>query len=154
MSHTLKVAIAGAGVGGLTVAAALRRIGAEPTIFERAADLRHMQVGGSFHLWPNALRALEWAGLVGRRCSRRSTTAPTSPPDLPGAGRASCSSNGRSRATSICPTLSVVRGEVHEVLAARRRRSALGAGRRGWDADADGVTVELADGSDASASTC
>ena len=63
MPRTLRVGIAGAGVGGLTAAAALRQAGIESVVFEQAGDLRHVQVGGSFHLFPNALRALEWAGV-------------------------------------------------------------------------------------------
>jgi len=52
----------GGGVGGLTAAAALLKAGAEPTVLESAAALRKVQVGGSIHLWPNALRALRHVG--------------------------------------------------------------------------------------------
>ena len=39
------------------------RRGSSPSSSRRPRDLSHVQVGGSFHLFPNALRALEWAGL-------------------------------------------------------------------------------------------
>lgn len=63
MQRGLRVAIAGGGVGGLTAAAALRKVGAAPTVLERATDIRDVQLGGSIHLWPNALRALRHAGV-------------------------------------------------------------------------------------------
>jgi 2-polyprenyl-6-methoxyphenol hydroxylase-like FAD-dependent oxidoreductase len=53
--------IIGAGPGGLTAAIALRRVGFEPIVFERAAALR--EIGSGLTLWPNALRALAWLDL-------------------------------------------------------------------------------------------
>jgi 2-polyprenyl-6-methoxyphenol hydroxylase-like FAD-dependent oxidoreductase len=56
--------IIGAGVGGLTAAIALRRIGMEPLVFERADDIRKIQLGGGLQLWTNAMKALRQLDLM------------------------------------------------------------------------------------------
>lgn len=56
-----KIAIAGAGVGGLTLAVALHRQGYEVQVFERRA--RMGDGGTGISLWPNALAALDTIGL-------------------------------------------------------------------------------------------
>jgi 2-polyprenyl-6-methoxyphenol hydroxylase-like FAD-dependent oxidoreductase len=53
--------VAGAGIGGLTAAVALRRQGWDVTLFERAAALE--PVGAGLGLGPNALHALDAIGL-------------------------------------------------------------------------------------------
>jgi 2-polyprenyl-6-methoxyphenol hydroxylase-like FAD-dependent oxidoreductase len=60
----MKVAIVGAGIGGLSTTLALRRIGIEPAVFEQAADLRAIQIGYGIHLWSNAMRALGKLGVA------------------------------------------------------------------------------------------
>jgi 2-polyprenyl-6-methoxyphenol hydroxylase-like FAD-dependent oxidoreductase len=57
--------VIGAGIGGLATAHSLRRVGIEAAVFERAPELRRVQVGGGFHLWTNAVRALQALGLDG-----------------------------------------------------------------------------------------
>jgi 2-polyprenyl-6-methoxyphenol hydroxylase-like FAD-dependent oxidoreductase len=54
----VRVIVAGAGVGGLTAALALRAAGIEVTVFEQMEHAGATMVGGGFHLWPNAIRAL------------------------------------------------------------------------------------------------
>src|SRR3954466_16092432 len=115
MSRTLRVGIAGAGIGGLTAAAALRRAGAVPVVFERAADLRHVQVGGSFHLFPNALRALEWAGLSAALYASLDAGAHMTTQTFQAQDGKLLVEWPIGRDFDL-PTLSVVRGEIHEVL--------------------------------------
>lgn len=55
------VAIAGAGIGGLTLAIALRKLGIEAHVYERAAALH--PVGAGLSLMPNAMLALRALGL-------------------------------------------------------------------------------------------
>jgi 2-polyprenyl-6-methoxyphenol hydroxylase-like FAD-dependent oxidoreductase len=59
----MRVLVAGAGVGGLTAAIALRGAGLEVTVCEQMTEPGSSIVGGGFHLWPNAARALREVGL-------------------------------------------------------------------------------------------
>lgn len=57
----MKIAVIGAGIGGLSAAVGLQRTGAEVTVFERAPELR---AGGSgLSIFANGLAALESLGL-------------------------------------------------------------------------------------------
>ena len=58
----LRILIAGGGIGGLTAAAALERLGFAVTLLERAAELR--AVGAGLTLQPNAIAALRSVGLA------------------------------------------------------------------------------------------
>lgn len=51
-----KAVIIGAGIGGLATALALRRVGVEATVFERAPEIR--EIGAGLGLWSNAIAAL------------------------------------------------------------------------------------------------
>jgi FAD-dependent urate hydroxylase len=57
----LQAIVGGGGIGGLTAAIALRRVGVEAVVFERAAALR--KIGAGISLWPNAMKALAKLGL-------------------------------------------------------------------------------------------
>lgn len=57
----MKVTVVGAGIGGLATAVALRRVGAEVTVFERASELK--ELGAGLGLYPNAMKALKKLGL-------------------------------------------------------------------------------------------
>jgi 2-polyprenyl-6-methoxyphenol hydroxylase-like FAD-dependent oxidoreductase len=60
----VRVIVAGGGIGGLSATIALRRAGIEADVFEQREDVRTTMVGGGFHLWPNAIRALGELGLA------------------------------------------------------------------------------------------
>jgi salicylate hydroxylase len=60
----MRVAIVGAGVGGLTAAIALSRKGIECAVYEQAPELS--ATGASLQLGPNALRLMDELGLLGR----------------------------------------------------------------------------------------
>jgi 2-polyprenyl-6-methoxyphenol hydroxylase-like FAD-dependent oxidoreductase len=55
------VLVVGAGIGGLTTAIALDRLGLPVEVFERAPQLQ--EVGAGIGLWPNAIRALDRLGV-------------------------------------------------------------------------------------------
>lgn len=57
----MRIAIVGGGIGGLTVALALREFGFEAEVYEQAPRL--LDVGAAIAVWPNALRVLERLGL-------------------------------------------------------------------------------------------
>jgi len=60
----MKVAIVGAGIGGLAAAACLRRVGIDVTIYEQAQ--RFARVGAGIQQSPNAVRVLRRLGLEDR----------------------------------------------------------------------------------------
>ena len=53
--------VVGGGIGGLTAAIALRSVGIEPVVFERAPQMR--EVGAGVALWVNAIKAFGQIGL-------------------------------------------------------------------------------------------
>lgn len=57
----MRAIIVGGGIGGLSAAIALRRVGVEAVVFERAPEPR--EVGAAVGLWSNAVRALKGLGL-------------------------------------------------------------------------------------------
>ncbi|HEV3050675.1 MAG TPA: FAD-dependent monooxygenase [Longimicrobium sp.] len=54
--------VVGGGIGGLSAAIALRRVGIQADVYERAPELR--EVGAGISLWPNATRQLRRWGLL------------------------------------------------------------------------------------------
>ena len=56
MARPLRVAIIGAGLGGLAAACALRQRGLDVTVYERAPELG--EVGAGIQLGPNAVKVL------------------------------------------------------------------------------------------------
>jgi 6-hydroxynicotinate 3-monooxygenase len=61
MARQLRVAIIGAGIGGLTAAACLRRVGADVRIYEQARGFTRL--GAGIQQAPNAIRVLRELGL-------------------------------------------------------------------------------------------
>jgi hypothetical protein len=57
----LRVIIAGAGIGGLATCLALRRVGVDAHVYERAVCLK-TDAGTGIALWPNGLKALRAIG--------------------------------------------------------------------------------------------
>ncbi len=58
----MRIAIAGAGIGGLTAAVALRADRHDVTVFEQASTMS--EIGAGIQLSPNATRVLAWLGLL------------------------------------------------------------------------------------------
>lgn len=56
------IGIIGGGIGGVAAAVALRQVGIDAVVYERAAQLR--EVGAGMMLWPNATRVLRGLGLL------------------------------------------------------------------------------------------
>jgi salicylate hydroxylase len=59
---TLRVAVIGGGIGGLTAAVALRQAGFEVDVYEQAPELT--EIGGGINMAPNATRVLRRLGLA------------------------------------------------------------------------------------------
>lgn len=60
-SRKLSVAIVGAGIGGLTAAATLRRVGIEVQVYEQAS--KFARIGAGIQQAPNAIKVLRELGL-------------------------------------------------------------------------------------------
>jgi 2-polyprenyl-6-methoxyphenol hydroxylase-like FAD-dependent oxidoreductase len=60
----MKAIIVGGGIGGLSAALALERVGIRCDVFEQAGELR--EVGAGLTIWANAIRALEQLGVAHR----------------------------------------------------------------------------------------
>ncbi|MCS6851930.1 MAG: FAD-dependent monooxygenase [Gemmataceae bacterium] len=56
----MRAIVVGSGIAGLAVALALRRVGIDVTVYERASQLT--EVGAGISLWANAFRALDHIG--------------------------------------------------------------------------------------------
>ncbi|MGA2928126.1 MAG: FAD-dependent monooxygenase [Solirubrobacteraceae bacterium] len=139
--------VAGAGVGGLTAARALRGAGIDVAVFEQLEQPGMTMVGGGFHLWPNAIRALREIGLDE---TARQVGAPMLRAEF-------CSSRGRTLA--VWPIEEIAQGlGLFDVGIARQdlitmlyesvQSGAVTAAARLVDFDdgADGVTARFADG--------
>ena len=61
MKSPLKIAIIGAGMGGLALAAALRKAGLEPTVYEQAKQFTRL--GAGIQIGCNAMHVLRGLGL-------------------------------------------------------------------------------------------
>ncbi|HEX2650874.1 MAG TPA: NAD(P)-binding protein, partial [Burkholderiales bacterium] len=61
MTRPLRIAIIGAGLGGLVAAIAARRAGHEATIYEQAAAFG--EIGAGIQVGPNAVKVLRALGL-------------------------------------------------------------------------------------------
>lgn len=57
-----KIIIAGGGIGGMTAALALRRVGIDVTVYEQAPAFA--EIGAGMSLWPNATRILQSLGVL------------------------------------------------------------------------------------------
>ena len=57
----MKALVVGAGIGGLTCAVALRRVGVEVEVYERATELR--EAGSGLSVMSNAVTALAGLGI-------------------------------------------------------------------------------------------
>lgn len=57
----MRAIVIGSGIGGLSCALGLRKVGIDVTVYERASELR--EVGAGIMLWANALRALRELGV-------------------------------------------------------------------------------------------
>jgi len=141
--------IVGGGIGGLAAAHALSGQGFDPVVFERADDVRKVELGGGFHMWTNAMLALQRLGLyeqvqeIGAPLAlteyrTSSGRLLTSWPVGEIASEHGVTDVGVSRQDLQALLVRVVGGD----------RIRLGAECTGFEQDGDGVRVKLADGSE------
>ncbi|HEX6394395.1 MAG TPA: FAD-dependent monooxygenase [Acidimicrobiales bacterium] len=141
----LRVGIAGGGIAGLTLAAALEPHGFDLVVLERQPEVRDS--GAGISLWPNARAALDVAGLGAVVRSLGRTLAEGGEKRLD--GRVALNFSGRSFEAALGEGLVCVdRGELVRALTARIRPGTVrtSCAVTGFELDASGVTVRLADG--------
>jgi 2-polyprenyl-6-methoxyphenol hydroxylase-like FAD-dependent oxidoreductase len=140
----MRVIIVGGGIGGLTAAVALQRVGIQPLVFERAPELR--EVGAGLTLWTNAVRVLRTLGL-GDAVAEIGVPLRESELRAWDGGLISGLDLGAIGDKFGAPTLGVHRAELQRVLSEKVGPAlALGAACVEYAVDADGVTVRFADG--------
>jgi 2-polyprenyl-6-methoxyphenol hydroxylase-like FAD-dependent oxidoreductase len=142
-----KALIIGGGIGGLTAAVALRKIGVEPVVFEQAARLEDVQSGGGLLVWNNGMRALREIDLHERAQAAAAVLDVTTFNSYRGDVLATWPIEQVARNLGV-PTVGVVRGDLHKVLADALGADAVRVGARyeGFTADENGVVVRFSDG--------
>jgi 2-polyprenyl-6-methoxyphenol hydroxylase-like FAD-dependent oxidoreductase len=143
----LGVIIIGGGIGGLTLALALRASGIGATIYERAPNLERARFGSGFFLWANAMAALRQIGLADGVTRIAAPIARFEEYTWRGDHLATWPVAELSRPAGV-PSVCVSRAELYQVLlgALDRDMLRLNAECTGFTQDEHGVTVQFADG--------
>jgi 2-polyprenyl-6-methoxyphenol hydroxylase-like FAD-dependent oxidoreductase len=142
-----RVLVAGAGIGGLALANALRRHGVPVTVFEQSPELR--EIGAAIGVQTNAVQALRRLGLADELLAVGVPIDDYEYVNWQGKRLASWS-QGAISASLGEPTTVVHRADLQRMLAAPLPADAvrLGAACVGFHQDDGGLTLRLADGSD------
>jgi 2-polyprenyl-6-methoxyphenol hydroxylase-like FAD-dependent oxidoreductase len=155
---TLRVAVAGGGLGGLCLAQGLLRSGADVTVYERDADLASRQQGYRLHVDARAGLALaaclppESLGLFLATCGQASRRMTVVSEKLRVLHEQVAADHGADPFAPATLSTSVNRATFREVLAAGLDgRVAFGHELTRYEADADGVRLHFADGRSAEA---
>ncbi|MEU8772397.1 FAD-dependent monooxygenase [Streptomyces sp. NPDC048606] len=149
---SLKVAVIGAGLGGLTAAAALYARGLDVEVYERGEALREQGVG--MHLGPNGTRLLERLGLGPRLAELAVRPEALEVRAFHNGAKVAEQEMGEAWESRFrAPYLTVHRGDLHRMLASLVPDDRVHTGRElvRFAEDADGVLLEFADGTTARA---
>jgi 2-polyprenyl-6-methoxyphenol hydroxylase-like FAD-dependent oxidoreductase len=141
------VAVAGGGIGGLATAIALEPTDIEPVVFEKAADLKKVEVGAGITLWPNAVKMLDRLG-VGEEVRNHGSLFSGCLQQRTASGRLLAEWDLREMGHELgAPAMGIRRPALHEVLAsAAAAHVTPGSQVTSFEESDSGVTVSLADG--------
>jgi salicylate hydroxylase/6-hydroxynicotinate 3-monooxygenase len=152
MAKPLKVAIIGAGMGGLATAAALRRVGIDVTVYEQAS--RFTRLGAGIQVGCNAMKVLRGIGLEERMRSQSFYPRSWNNRDWKtGEVKFDMIFGESAEAKFGAPYLLAHRGDLHEALASAVPDECVRLNHKlvGLDQGSDGVRLSFADGGSAMA---
>jgi len=140
-----RILIVGGGIGGLSLAAALRRYGFAPELIERSRSWR--AVGAGIAVQPNGIRILRELG-VGDAIERAGTVI-CHWDFCDDQGEVLCETDLEALWAGVGPFIGIARGRLQRALVDAAASAALRAGTSvtALTQQADGVRVELSDGS-------
>jgi 6-hydroxynicotinate 3-monooxygenase len=148
----MRIAVVGAGMGGLTVAATLRRIGVDVEVYDQAT--RFARIGAGIQMTPNAMEVLRALGLEERLARIAFRPAAMRNRDW-GTGDLSFELTLGEMAERQygAPYLLLHRGDLHEALTTLIPSEIVHLGKKLMELDrtADGVELRFADGTRAHA---
>jgi 2-polyprenyl-6-methoxyphenol hydroxylase-like FAD-dependent oxidoreductase len=141
--------IVGGGIGGLATAYGLMRQGRDVVVFEQASDVRKIQLGGGFHIWTNAARALRQLGLYEQVQAIGAPLEATDYLTAKGKPLATWPVAEIARENGVVD-VGVSRQDLQALLveAVGVDRIRLGARCMGFEQDGEGVRLKLADGTE------
>ncbi|MBX3567922.1 MAG: FAD-dependent monooxygenase [Rhizobiaceae bacterium] len=145
-----RIAIAGAGIGGLALAARLARLGHSPVVFEARGEVAAVGEGIFLTLAPNGMNGLR---LVEADAAVEAAGIDTTGIEIRGSSgkRLNLADQSDHRTVFGAPSITLGRGELAALLLERARQAGadvrFDAAVAAVDAGSDGVVVRLADGS-------
>ncbi|HXD44500.1 MAG TPA: FAD-dependent monooxygenase [Pseudolabrys sp.] len=149
MNKKLQIAVVGAGMGGLAVAATLRQAGFDVRVYEQAS--RFGRIGAGIQMMPNSMKVLRRIGIEDRL--RAVAFAPYSHLNRDGTTGEMTRELPMPESLYGAPYLCMHRAELHEALASAVPGEIIHLGKRltGLDQKGGQVTLSFADGSTATA---
>ncbi len=149
----LRIGICGGGVGGLSAAIALRMLGHDPAVYERAAKFE--RIGADVNFTPNAVHALDRLGVgdVLRATAAQPTHRISRMWDT-GAETSRLALSGEAEKRYGAPQLTIHRGDLLRALEARIPADTIRLGRRvsdvlpGGERPDDRTAIRFADGAE------
>jgi salicylate hydroxylase/6-hydroxynicotinate 3-monooxygenase len=145
----LSIAVIGAGMGGLAVAATLRRVGIDVQVYEQAS--RFARIGAGIQMMPNSMKVLRGIGIEERL--RQTSFAPYSHLNRSGDSGEVMRELPMPESLYDAPYLCMHRADLHGALVSLLPADIIHLGKKlvGLDPAAGAVTLAFADGTRSSA---